>query len=106
MALIKCPECGKEISNEAKECPHCGKQLKKPWYKSWVFWVIIAVIIFFVAFTLIQYRAGVELARQSDSYKEAEEIIERSKRISTEAQDALDWLDKAQDSLDRLEKAY
>ena len=24
MALIKCPECTKEISSEALSCPHCG----------------------------------------------------------------------------------
>ena len=24
MALIKCKECGKEISTQAEECPHCG----------------------------------------------------------------------------------
>ena len=24
MALIKCPECNKEISSSAKLCPHCG----------------------------------------------------------------------------------
>lgn len=24
MALIKCPECGKEISDKAGNCPHCG----------------------------------------------------------------------------------
>ena len=24
MALVKCEECGKEISNKAKSCPHCG----------------------------------------------------------------------------------
>lgn len=30
MALIKCPECGKEISSDCKKCPNCGKQLKKP----------------------------------------------------------------------------
>ena len=24
MALIKCSECGKEISDTAKTCPHCG----------------------------------------------------------------------------------
>ena len=24
MALIKCPECGKEISDKAKACIHCG----------------------------------------------------------------------------------
>lgn len=24
MALIKCPECGKEISDKANSCPNCG----------------------------------------------------------------------------------
>ena len=24
MALIKCKECGNEISSSAKTCPHCG----------------------------------------------------------------------------------
>ena len=28
MALIKCPECGKEISDEAEVCIHCGYPLK------------------------------------------------------------------------------
>lgn len=28
MALIKCPECGKEISDNAKNCPQCGYPLK------------------------------------------------------------------------------
>ena len=27
MALINCPECQKEISEEATTCPHCGKPL-------------------------------------------------------------------------------
>ena len=24
MALIKCPECGREVSDRAGSCPHCG----------------------------------------------------------------------------------
>ena len=28
MTLIKCPECGKEISDKAKKCPHCGIKCK------------------------------------------------------------------------------
>ena len=33
MALIKCPECGKEISDKAASCPNCGcpgSEFKKP----------------------------------------------------------------------------
>ena len=29
MALIKCPECGKEISNKASSCPGCGCPINK-----------------------------------------------------------------------------
>lgn len=29
MALIKCEECDKEISDTVKTCPHCGYKLKK-----------------------------------------------------------------------------
>ena len=29
MALIKCPECGKEISDKAKACPKCGCPIEK-----------------------------------------------------------------------------
>ena len=27
MALIKCPECNKEVSDKASSCPHCGYPL-------------------------------------------------------------------------------
>ena len=30
MAIIKCPECEREVSDEAYKCVHCGKLLKKP----------------------------------------------------------------------------
>lgn len=46
MTLVKCSECGKEVSNQAAACPHCGNPLlrkppeetptggqKKPWWK-------------------------------------------------------------------------
>lgn len=28
MALIKCPECGKTVSDTARQCPHCGYNLQ------------------------------------------------------------------------------
>ena len=30
MALIQCPECGKEVSDKAIECPQCKTKLKEP----------------------------------------------------------------------------
>ena len=29
MAMIKCRECEREISNKAEKCPHCGFPLSK-----------------------------------------------------------------------------
>ena len=51
MALIKCSECGKEISEEAKKCPHCGITLKNTKMKKIsitisIFIVLIAIVIF------------------------------------------------------------
>ncbi len=28
MALVKCPECGKEVSDLANACPNCGYGVK------------------------------------------------------------------------------
>lgn len=33
MALIKCPECGKEVSDQADSCPNCGFPIKKQLHK-------------------------------------------------------------------------
>lgn len=30
MALIQCPECGKQISETTPTCPHCGYRLNAP----------------------------------------------------------------------------
>ena len=42
MALIKCPECGKEISDSVNKCPHCGYQMKK---RKKSIGIIIAILI-------------------------------------------------------------
>lgn len=44
MALIKCPECGKEVSSDCKQCPNCGKQLKKP-----VAPIVLSIIAFLIS---------------------------------------------------------
>lgn len=35
MALIKCPECGKEISDQAGKCPNCGAPIDNPNLKNY-----------------------------------------------------------------------
>lgn len=43
MALIKCKECGKEISSQAESCPNCGR--KKPRPTSVVTWIIAGILV-------------------------------------------------------------
>lgn len=45
MAMIKCPECGKEISDKAKVCPNCGVKIKG---KNNIILIIIIVVLFIV----------------------------------------------------------
>jgi len=44
MALVKCKECGKEISSQAESCPNCGR--KKPKSTSTVTWIVLGIIVF------------------------------------------------------------
>jgi RNA polymerase subunit RPABC4/transcription elongation factor Spt4 len=43
MALTKCSECNKEISDEAKSCPFCGKRAPKK--TSRFTWAVLALIL-------------------------------------------------------------
>jgi len=49
MAIVKCYECGRDISTEAKSCPHCGaknKSRKKSKYLRWIFALaVIAAVV-------------------------------------------------------------
>ena len=57
MALINCPECGKEISNTVKECIHCGcplKDKKKISKKT----IIIIIVLLMVAFMVVKLNSS------------------------------------------------
>lgn len=52
MALIKCPECGSEISSNAKRCPHCGGKTeyaiknRNKWLSNFLIITILLVLVF------------------------------------------------------------
>lgn len=43
MTLIKCKECGEEISQKAEKCPHCGAPQKKK--TSLLTWLVAVVVV-------------------------------------------------------------
>jgi|GEM_PF-5631014 len=51
MAVIKCPDCGKEVSTKAESCPNCGRILIKKTGCVWGF--IKAFLFLFLIFMII-----------------------------------------------------
>ncbi|MCC2607336.1 zinc ribbon domain-containing protein [Planctobacterium marinum] len=43
MALLKCKECGKDVSSKAKSCPNCGA--KPPKQTSFLTWLVTILIV-------------------------------------------------------------
>ena len=87
MALIKCPECGKEISDKANACPNCGcplgktdseviTQTKHTKKSKWIF-VIIGLIIVVVAITRFSiYKASTQ---KEENYQNALDLLNKGK---------------------------
>lgn len=44
MALIKCPECGKEVESNTIECPNCGAPVKELYENTRLWWINPIVI--------------------------------------------------------------
>lgn len=52
MALVKCDECGKEISSTADKCPHCGaKPAIKRGCGCWTLTIIIGICVLVYLFS-------------------------------------------------------
>lgn len=65
MALIKCPECGKEISDKAEVCPSCGYPVdedegeeEKRDLSYEILCLVISIFATFLTFIMINVRIG------------------------------------------------
>lgn len=67
MALIKCPECGKEISDNAKTCPNCGRALKPSVAVPVLLGISCLIAVLVIAFFLPSYL-------NPESYEQATEF--------------------------------
>lgn len=75
MALIKCTECGKEVSSTANKCPHCGTWAPSGKGKA-VIGVVVVCVILFALLSLTAEKdiapAPKEQAQPTSTYKEPE----------------------------------
>lgn len=46
MAMVKCKECGNEISSKAEACPSCGVKRKKTSTLTWIVGGLFALVVF------------------------------------------------------------
>jgi len=94
MALINCPECNKEVSDQSSKCPHCGYTIKGMSYDDkkrvgkiilWIIGIIVAIVL-----CVIIYDAS------TVSYDELNERIEKSRQKYNAAQDRINELEEEQ----------
>ncbi len=73
MALIKCPECGKEISDSISTCPNCGYVIKT---KKNIAVLIIVILVIVIAAGVVAY---FYFLKPNSIMNQAENLIERNK---------------------------
>jgi len=86
MAMVKCKECGSQVSSKAKSCPNCGA--KPPKKTSIVTWFVLVLIVF-VAYGMVntasnltpeeKAKLAVE-AQEKEKEKEKEKLIAAAKK--------------------------
>lgn len=67
MALIKCPECGKEISDTVKSCPHCGYKIKISKTKNSRMRIMYAIIVIILVIGIIVLTAYFVINNKKES---------------------------------------
>lgn len=88
MALIKCPECGKEVSDTVDVCPNCGFFLKKKKHNKKIITGVVIVIVGIGGFLFINRVTPIEQTQINNTYHLISEI------------DTIDF-----DSKEKIEKA-
>lgn len=70
MAVVKCKECGNQVSTKAKACPTCGA--KPPKKTSFVTWGILAIVVLVVGNAIINPAPPKPAKTQEQLAQEAE----------------------------------
>ena len=79
MALIKCKECGTEISSKAEACPKCGAKNVKHYGCGTIIIILIVVAIF----TSIFSGSNTPTPQANIQQQQEEELSEKGKSVKT-----------------------
>ena len=116
MALIKCVECDREISDKAKICPNCGCPLQnetdeiikvsKNFSKSKILTICIVALVLICSLLLIAKNGFVSNLDAKEEYalKCLEEVYDMLKNPESLQVHSIEWIDD--ESYDEIEKDY
>ncbi|EKT4488947.1 MULTISPECIES: zinc-ribbon domain-containing protein [Shewanella] len=103
MALVKCKECGEQVSTKAKSCPKCGA--KPPKKTSFLTWAVLAFIVITVYGAYQQESNMTPEQKAARAEKREVEKAEEAKRDAEKkaAQDEkykeYAWIEKGKDAV-------
>lgn len=84
MSLMKCKECGKQISDKAKACPSCGYVPRRTSLFTWIVTIILAIgFLPAVISSFTNYSNQANDSTHETEFKvpeTSEQLLERNKR--------------------------
>ena len=103
MALVKCKECGEQISTKAKSCPKCGATPPKK--TSFVTWAVLVLIVLVVYGTMQEQanltpeqKAARTEQRKAESEAEEKKDAERKLAQDQKTKEYI-WIEKGKESV-------
>lgn len=87
MALIKCPECGHEISDTVSKCPYCGYSIReKRNNKKWLILIVGIIIVAIIGLCYrFLYKGTFEISQANDTI-ELGALVEPSSYLKYDSQ--------------------
>lgn len=76
-----CKKCGNEVDKKAVVCTGCGCKIKKPIYKKWWFWAVIAIVA--IAIGASGGSNETTVTNNEPAQNQAEEIVYESVDLQT-----------------------
>ena len=90
MALINCPECGKEMSDSVKKCPHCGYKIKSSKGMNKVLLAVIIVGVCLAALVTVLIIVISNSVKKASKLKEQKPTTEVTNNVTPSVQGDFD----------------